>query len=117
MLRQVRPPSVLRRITPLPPTATQVLGRGQATPTRALGLRLSWRRQVRPPSVLRTIVPVGVLSRKPPPTATQVLALRQATPNRSMVVPLGWRRQVRPPSVLRTIMPPYPTATQVLGLG
>src|ERR687887_439607 len=38
--RQVRPPSVLRRSVPLSPTATQVLGRGQATPNRVLGVPL-----------------------------------------------------------------------------
>ena len=82
--RQVRPPSVLRSIVPLPvsvgcgtmlpPTATQVLGLVQATPVRLSGLPLGWRRQVRPPSVLRTIVPA--------PTATQRLGLGQATPYR-----------------------------------
>jgi hypothetical protein len=121
-LRQVRPPSVLRRIVPrdriplspppLPPTATQVLGLGQATPYARLGVPLSglgWLRQVRPPSVLRRIVP-------PSARATQVLGLGQATPNNWGLAP-GWLRQVRPPSVLRRIVPEFPTATQVLGLG
>jgi hypothetical protein len=81
--RQVRPPSVLRRIVS-PPTATQVLGRGQDTPNRTvLGVPLGWLRQVRPPSVLRRIVPRGRIPLSPPPlppTATQVLGLGQATP-------------------------------------
>src|SRR2546421_577364 len=56
-LRQVRPPSVLRRIVPLTPTATQVLGLGQA-PCRSLSVPLGWllaaasaaRSDKRPPS-------------------------------------------------------------------
>src|SRR5919199_646546 len=98
------------------PTTTQVLGLGQATPSRPLYVPLSglgWRRQVRPPSVLRRSVPYS-------PTATQVLRLGQATPRSpgiSVPLGLGWRRQVRPPSVLRRIVPKALTATQVLGLG
>src|SRR5919202_969238 len=63
---------------PLSPTATQVLGLGQATRTRVPPvplIGLFWRRQVRLPSVLRRIVPQTS-------TATQVLGLRQATPYR-----------------------------------
>src|SRR5919202_548590 len=86
MLRQVRPPSVLRRIVPPTPTATQVLGRGQPTPTRVLGVPLGWMYQVLPPSVLRRIVPIVPLF----PTATQVLGLGQATPFRLSGLPLVW---------------------------
>jgi hypothetical protein len=80
---------MLRRSVPLKPTATQVLGLGQTTPTREVVVPLGWRRQVRPPSVLRTIVllpPMGVLHVA---TATQVLGLGQATPIRLVSVPLS----------------------------
>jgi hypothetical protein len=114
---------VLRTIAPVPPTATQVLGRGQATSSRrVLGAPKVWLRQVRPPFAVRRIVPLSPTVVPTHPRATQRLGLGQATAPRLSGVPLGWRCQVLPPFAVRRIVPLYvvmlaPTATQVLGLG
>ena len=56
-LTQVAPPSVVRRIVPLSPTAVPVFAPVNDTPESPKPVPLVWPTQVVPPSIVRRIVP------------------------------------------------------------
>src|SRR5262245_43164595 len=109
----VAPRLVVTRISPPPPTATQVCGAGQLIPA---GLDVEDWVQVLPPSVVKKIPLL--------PTAKQMLPFAQLTPP-SPPVPGSCTAQVAPPSVVATTTPTMmfpprkrePVATHVIWFG
>src|SRR5947209_4086432 len=87
---QVRPPSLLLRIAPPAPTATQSwLVDGQLTAFRSELVPEDRGLQLDPPSLVEMIVPAA-------PTATQLLAAAQLMPFRSLPWGLGLSHRTEP---------------------
>jgi hypothetical protein len=105
---QVAPSSVVTRVVPALPTATQVVPDQQVTPFNCWVEPLVCGDQVTPPSGEPMITAAPAVTA---PTASQVEAM-QDTPVRFTAVPLVRGSQVWPPSDVVTTVPPLPTATQ-----
>jgi len=104
-LVHVRPPSTVRRMVAMSPTAQPRPGPSRTTANRAWVVRLCRVAHVLPPSPLRRIAP-------PSPTAMPVRPSRppNVTPKRATSVGVVRSVHVAPPSLVRRTTPASPTA-------